>query len=291
MPVQDVISPLRGIEHTRTDLMEDAKPAIKVAAIARQEEVLALVDSVGMRQEQTFTDEQLERIQSAAALWVVEDGQNATGLVRVEIAEQAMERVYGEAAADQTLYHIGTDRSIPKMKKGEANPEYVLAQKLAPDFLPEDDSLTSFELSLAFAKQRGYTVTAEVSPQRAGIARVVQLHKDGKPTRVMVQPMSRDRGLVSGLDAVATITDLYSNIDGSRQLVLATSAPFRPKGELQIDAWAKERGLMLLPPVALGDEAGFTVEHLGEPVVTKERDILAYVVELAKLQRRYVEGI
>lgn len=309
--VPDVLMPRKDVDKdTRFTLNENAKPAVKAAAEAHADKIFELAENLGMRRENSLAEAQLARINPDAAVFVAEDGANRTGAVRPHVLERAMTRIYGlSSVAQRVMYQIGSTRPIPREildKKAsqaagkivyKANPELKIAKEMAPKYLSEDDKLTSFDLSVAYARQDGFTVTFDSSKTTRDIqlpdevTRIVQLYKFGRPIRILVQPSEKNegmnKGLMSGLEAVAAVVGVR-NGEEPFQFVIGTNGQYIPKDELQADMWAEAHEVTnMLPPVALGDEPGFVTPHNGKEIVTADRAPMTYVTEAAVLERFY----
>jgi hypothetical protein len=264
--------------HARWQALGEAKDEVKQVAADHSEEILGLADQLGMRHDTSLPPADIARINPEAAVWLIEGGGNLTSVVRRAIAVRAMQEVYGENLVGHVLYQFGsTERHIPRDKEGkpgEPNPEYTKAQGIAADFLPDDDTLDEFGLNVASAKQEGYV---EIPQEDVSDGRVV-LAKEGAPTLVMI-PAAK---LIYAFDALQQEVGDLTN----RQLVVNTTGQYRPLKELLAQQWAEDNDVDMLPSVALGDEAGFTVEHAGKELVTKERDALVYLKEVVGLRRK-----
>ena len=265
----------------RYQLLRDAKPKVFEAADLRSQRVLTLATQLRMRQNESLTEAELAQIRPEAAVWVVEGGANRTSVVRRNLALEAMQRVYGNGILQQTLFQFGSERAIPQMKGDATNPEYVIAQDIAPGFLPSDNSLTEFGLNLASAQQSGYEVMSDEQASPSA-QRIIRLHKEGLSELVLLQPYRTEKdGVQDGFSAVAALT---GSLEG-KQLVIATNGPYRPKDEAQAIQWAVTHGFDMLPPIALGDEPGYSVEHDGRTITTANRTPLVYVNEAVVLHR------
>lgn len=281
----DVILPPKNAGEpaaARWQLVEDAPAVIKEAVDAKRAELLILAFDLGMRKHETVNDSDIERISPDTSIWVIEGGANRTSVVRRELAIEVMRKTYDDIdISEHVIYQLGSgERTIPRERNGQPNAEYVIAQEIAGDFLPEDEELTEFGLNLASALQSGYEIDGTMENE-FDVAKVIGLKKEGYPNLVLVQPKSTSNGLKDGLSAVS---NLLHDIEGC-QFVIATNGQYRPKDELQAVEWAKEHGLEMQAPVAVGDEPGYTVEHNGKQIKTAERAPTAYLNEMVILHR------
>jgi hypothetical protein len=265
----------------RWQLLVDAKSHMSETAAQHEDDILVAASRTGMRHDEALSESDLVRIQPDAAIWTVEGGANRTSIVRRTLAIQAMQRIYGEDVSSRTLFQFGGGRPIPREKNGKPNPEMTIAREIAPDFLPSDDSLVEFGLNLASALQSGYEV---INDERDGSAaeRLVFLYQAGFPELVLVYPHKTEKGGLE--DGFSAIAGLVGSLEG-RQFVIATNGQYRPKDEAQADQWAKAHDLDMLPPVALGDEPGYSVNHKGQEITTAKRGPMVYVNEFVVLQR------
>lgn len=271
--VSDILMPPKSMVPERWRLLQSAKKEVVGAAADHQDALLDLAKALEMRRETSLSDADFSRIDPERAVWVIEGGVNRTSVVRRTLAIMAMVEVYGDEAESQTIYQFGSTnekRHIPKQRGDKPNPEYIVAEEIAGDHLPEDDTLNEFGLNMATALQSGYSL------QEDGEG-VVTLSKDGSPRLVMVAV----NGMKDGFDAVHEMTGGLAD----RQLVIVTNGQYRPKDELQARVWAQQNGVDTLPAVVLGDEAGFSVEHRGKTITTGDRDPLVYLNEMVTLQR------
>lgn len=271
--VSDILMPPRSMVRERWRLLQSAKKEVVGAAEEHQEAVLDLATTLEMRREVSLSDADFARIDPERAVWVIEGGANRTSVVRRALAIMAMAEVYGDKAESKTIYQFGStneERHIPRQSDDKPNPEYVVAQEIAGDYLPEDDSLNEFGLNIATALQSGYSVEEDGGD-------VVTLSRDGSPRLVMIAV----NGMKDGFD---NVHDMIGGL-ADRQLVIATNGQYRPKDELQARLWAQHNGVDTLPAVVLGDEPGFRVEHGGKTITTGDRGPLVYLNEMVTLQR------
>lgn len=282
--VADVIVPPKPAGESlppRWQLATDAKNGIKEVADRNEEPIVAMAEQIGMRHNEAVSDVDIVRIYPDAAVWTVEGGANRTSVVRRTLAIEAMQKVYGEEAANYQLFQFGGNREIPRTRNDKPNAEYSVAQEIAGDFLPEDDSLTEFDLNVASARQGGWEVTSD-EQENVAAQRVVRLQKEGSPELVLVYPHKTEKGgLEDGFSAVAALTGSLTG----KQLVIATNGQYRPKDETQAEEWAKAHDTDMLPPVAIGDEPGYKVVHAGREITTANRAAIIYVNEFAVLHR------
>lgn len=265
----------------RWQLIEGAADAVKTGAVARQEEIFDLATQLDMRKSESISHEEITRIAPLHSIWLVEGGANRTSVVRRELGNQMAMAVYGPHSEWVNLYQFGSDRPIPRERNGKPNAEYSVAREIAGDYLPEDDSLTEFGLNLASALQSGYELVNDRDGGEAA-QRITRLRKAGLPELVLLQPHKQKGGLE---DAFTTMSDGFAiNLDGA-QFVMFTNGQYRPKDEQQADKWAREHNFDMLPPVAIGDEPGFTVEHNGQQITTAARAAMAYLNEAIILER------
>lgn len=272
----------------RWELIENAPGAVKEAVKANEDTVFALAEELGMRKSESVTDEDIARIDADSAIFVVEGGANRTSVVRRQLAIETMQRLYGEAAADAVVYQFGSDRLIPiNRKDGSPNPEHDVAQEIAGDFIPADDTLDEFGLNLASALQAGYEPAEDTSvyDNLLGPGKVVWLQKAGLPHLVLVRQQQQG-GLQAGFDALQRVFEAHWEGMNQFQFVIATNGQYRPKDEEQARQWAKENNVEFsAAPVALGDEPGYSVEHNGKEIKTADRQAMAYVNEIVTLYR------
>ena len=279
----------------RWELVEGASEVIKSAAETRKEEIYWLAERLHMLKSESIDEADLARIDKQSAVWMVEGGANRTSVVRRELAIEAMRQIYGEQASWQDIFQFGSDRPIPRQREvdGEIrlNAEFAVAQEIAPDFISDDFILTEFHLNVVSAMQAGYQKEEHWQSvnNRDIIENLVVLTKADSPRLLMIQPKKVKGGLVDGINAVyeKIMRDTAGTFvaEPHFQPVIATNGQYRAKDELQADVWAKEKGINILPPVALGDEPGYTVEHSGRQIVTAERAPMAYVNETVVLHR------
>lgn len=264
----------------RWQLIENAAGEVKAGAEARQEEVFALAERLDMKRAESISEQDIARIEPENAVFVIEGGANRTSVVRRQLATETVQRLYGSNATLTTLYQFGSDRQIPRERKdGTPNPEHAVATEIAGDFLPAEDSLTEFGLNMASALQSGYEVVSDEDGGETA-QRVVRLRRDGLPNLVLMQPHKEKGGLEDAFTAMAKLYDMDDN-----QFVVFTNGQYRPKDELQATQWARRNGVDMLPPVAIGDEPGYTVEHNGRQITTANRAPTAYLNEAVILER------
>jgi hypothetical protein len=242
-----------------------------------------LASGLGMRKREAINESEADRINPARAIWVIEGGANRTSVVRRELATQMMQWVYGEAdLSEHIVYQLGSgQREIPKQRNDKPNAEYLIAQEIAGNYLPNGDVMTEFDLNLASALQAGYEVDGTQWVDNFGVERVISLTKDRAPQLVLVQPVPQEGGLKDGLSAIKNI---LGDVAGG-QFVVATNGQYRPKDEYQAVEWAQVNGVDMTAPVAIGDEPGYSVTHNGKEIVTAERTPMVYVNEMVILNR------
>jgi hypothetical protein len=290
-----LLPPKREDWAPRWQMQENAKEATVTAANAHEAEVYLLAAQLGMRQETSLMQGELNLIDAEKAIWTVEGGANLSSVMRRGLCIVAMQQVYGEqAAASKVMYQFAGGREIPETLNGKPNTEYAMAKKLAGQYLPEgliDGKLDEFGVALTSALNDGYVAQQEdeatAERQHYIAQRIVRLRKEGMPELVLVQPrMVESTGLENGL---LTVTHLNGLPEGS-QFVLVSNGQYRPKDKLQADRLTRKYGLYdepykMQPPVALGDEPGFTVTHNGVEYTTPERKPTTYVNEVVVLRR------
>jgi hypothetical protein len=265
----------------RWQLIDGATDAVKASAAEHQDEIFNLADQLDLRKSESISQADVLRITPTHSLWLIEGGANRTSVVRRELANQMAAAVYGTDIKWVNLYQFGSDRPIPRERASKPNAEYNIAREIAGDYLPEEDNLTEFGLNVASALQAGYQL---VSDENGGEAarRVVRLRKVDAPGLVLIQPHKTTGGLE---DAFNTMADGYKiHLEGV-QFVMFTNGQYRAKDEQQATLWAEQRGVDMLPPVAVGDEPGFEVEHNGKTVKTAVRASMAYLNEAVILER------
>jgi hypothetical protein len=272
----------------RWQLIEGATDAVKAGAAEHEEEILNLATQLDMKKPESISHPDVMRIAPTQSLWIIEGGANRTSVVRRELANQTAAAVYGQGPKWVNLYQFGTDRAIPRMRNGQPNAEYKIAIEIAGNVLDLEryqdrfgSELTEFGLNVASALQGGYELVEDRDGGEVA-ARIVELRKPGVPRLLVMQPHKRTGGLE---DAFSTLTDGYKLHLDSAQFVMFTNGQYRPKDEQQADRWARGRGFSMLPPVAIGDEPGFTVEHNGRQITTAERKAMAYLNEAVILER------
>lgn len=292
--VADIILPPKQPDQkyqARWELLEGAPGLIKETAAARQEETYSLAQTLDLRKDQSIDGSDIRRIDADKAVWMIEGGANRTSVVRRQLAIEAMHEIYGEQVAEQVVYQFGADRPIPKERNGSPNAEYAIAMEIALDYLPTGRELTEFDLNLASAQQAGYEKLEGFNgnPDPDIIERLEILGKEDSPRLVMIQPKKVKGGLVDGINAVHEM--ILREATGTFvaephfQPVIFTNGQYRAKDEHQAVGWAAGAGHDILPPVAIGDEPGYTVEHNGRQIVTAERAPMVYVNEMVILHR------
>lgn len=287
--VADVLlPPKQGGEpyRARWQLVEGAVDTVKTALNERAEDIFRLAKQLGMRKDREALQDDLERIDGEKAVWVVEGGANRTSVVRRQIIIEAMSAIYGDGIKNKVVYQFGSDRPIPQLTRNresgemEPNKEYGIAQEIAGDNLPAEDSLTESMLNFAAAIQAGYRIVAHETDIE-GVTEVITLEKTHAPTLKLVQPEKQAGGLTDGFTAVSHLED---DLEG-KQFVIGTNGQYRPKDELQARRWAESHGVDMTPAVALGDEPGYEVEHHGQSIRTADRAPTVYVNEMVILKR------
>ncbi len=291
--VADVLLPPKqpGTDYeARWQLVEGAPDIIKAATAERTADILRLATMIGMRREESLGEVDLNRINSERAIWLVEGGANKTSVVRRELANKAMSAIYGDDIYNKSLFQFGSDRKIPILipdrETGEfvPNPEYGIAMEIGGDFLPMGNSLTEFQLNLMSALQGGYEIVTRHAETQGGARQEALLRKEGRAVIWLIEPeKSQGQGLPDGFNTFTNPT-WQQDLNGC-QFVIATNGQYRPKDELQARRWAEAHGVDMLPAVALGDEAGFTVNHNGREIVTGDRAPVAYTNEMVILHR------
>jgi hypothetical protein len=292
--VGDIILPPKQQDEkykARWELLEGAKEIIKAGSMAETEAIYQLAEFLDIRKPESISESDIARIDPQKAVWMAEGGANRTSVVRRQLAFEAIQKIYGEQAPEQAVYQFGSDRAIPRQRNDQPNAEYSIAQEIAGDFLPKDDSLTEFDLNVASAQQAGYELVKEMpqdsTPQ--SIERLIVLQKTASPRLVMVQPKKDKGGLVDGIHAAHELVSAEQAgmflAEPYFQPVIATNGQYRAKDEHQAVEWSHSQGIAILPPVALGDEPGFSVRHNGKEIVTAERPPMVYVNEMVILHR------
>lgn len=279
----DVLLPRRDSAAPRWQLIEGA-PQQKVALYeARRDEIFRTAQEVGILQDASLPESVLCRIDPSRAVWVVEGGANKTHIVRPELAFSAMDKLGIEK--ERTIFEINSDRAIPKTRAdGTDNPEYKIAMGLAPDYLTDGDGLTEFGVKYAIALQQGYEVMSDVRTD--GLARVLRLEKEGTKRTIILPLQQGEQGVEAGLTVVDALLRLEGD-DGleGRQVIGVTNGQYRTKLALQVRHWAKRHATAIDGAVTLGDEAGFTVDHLGQSHTTAARGPVLYANEIIIVDR------
>lgn len=278
----DVIMPPRQpgeAKQARWELIEGSKDAVKAGATERADDIFDLADRLDMRRDESVSEQDIAKVDPLNSLLVVEPGANKTAVVRRAVANEVAQRLHGANAAYVTVHQFGTDRAIPREKNGKENPEYKVARQIAGDHLPDTDDLTEFGLNLASALQDGYRVVDDVAGAEFA-QRQVKLQKEGMPLLEVIQPY-KETGKLD--DAFTALRRRYNLADA--QFVIATNGQYRPKDELQADQWARQNGVNMQPPVAVGDEAGYRAPHDGQEFETAPRGAAAYLNEVVILHR------
>jgi len=288
--IADVIMPPKqpgAAYEARWELEANAPERIKQTAGERAEAVFALAEQLGMRKAETLPEGDLARINPNIAIFMIEGGANRTSVVRREVAVQAMQKLYGAIIEGQSLYQFGSNRLIPRERNGQPNAEYKVAREIGGDHLPTGDSLTEFDLNMASALQAGYEpIEGLDTTETLGVDRIVWLSKDGVPQLTLIQPAQQGNGFKNSFSAMQNILEYDGASIENFQPVLVTNGQYRPKDELQISTWAHEQHITFCDvPIALGDEAGFRVEHDGNTITTGGRDPMVYVNEAVILHR------
>jgi len=268
----------------RWKLIENAPGLVQSIVAERADDVLGLAAMLDMRKSESLPAEELTRIDSDDAIWLVEGGANRTSVMRRGLAIQAMQKIYGDQVNGSVLLQFGSSRPIPREVDGQPNPEYTVAEEIAEDFLPEDDSLTEFDLNVASALQDGYQADSE--PVLAGdVGEVKRLRLAGR-VGTPILDLINSRGPTGDLRDTFDIAQIiYGNYLRECQFVIATNGQYRPRDELLARNWASRNRIRMTAAVALGDEPGFTVVHNNTPFTTAERQPLAYLNEMVILSQ------
>ena len=287
----------------RWQLLEGASGVIKSSVANHGEAVLDIAVNAGLRRHESLDQTDIARVDLERVVPVVEDGANRTSVVRRELLIQALTEAahvrglsLDEVSPPITVWQLGSDRAIPRTRTvvdpatGESNEvenaEYKVAVEIGGSYLPQNvetselrDSFTSFDVSLASAQQAGWRIVGEEASYE-GATRLVRLERPGMPSLMLVQPERVDGTLKDGFRALHRLINLED-----KQLLVGTNGQYRAKDMLQASQWAGEAGVDLFPTVAIGDEAGFTVQHAGRTLVTAERSPAVYANELIILHR------
>lgn len=279
----DVLLPNRDATTPRWRLLEGA-PQQRVALYeANRDQIFRTAREVGILQDESLPDGALECINLSNAVWIVEGGANKTHLVRPELAFRAMEKLGIDER--RAVFEINGSRAIPRTRADSTeNPEYKISMGLAPDYLKDGDALTEFGVKRAVALQQGYEVVSDVTTE--DFARVLRL-KNEHNERVIIQPMLKNE---QGVEAGLTVVDALLRHEGGqslegRQIVGATNGQYRTKLALQVRHWAKKHATGIDGVVVLGDEAGFTLGHLGQEHTTLVRSAALYANEIVIIER------
>ncbi len=287
-----ILPPRQPMEpyQARWEFERNASERIVRATEARAESVLSLAVRLGMIKNRMQIQADTDKIDETKALFVVEGGANKTSVVRRELAVDAMRLIYGdEDVADQILYQFGSGKyRVDPLKNGQPNPEFDKAQQIAQHHLLGVDGWTQFQVSLASAKQSGYetltTMELWSDDPIPEIEDLVYMTRNNSPTLGLIQPNDHNHGLLDGLSALANLVHA-NQLDGA-QLVVATNGQYRPKDELQVMQWARQKAIrMSAPTVVLGDEPGDSFYHAGQEITSDVRPPLVYVNEMVLLQR------
>lgn len=257
----------------RYQLVADSSGVLKEAAAVSIDEIYDLATQLGMRHEATISLEDINHIDSAKAVWVVEAGANRTSIVRRGVAGMAIKAIYADPE-NIMMFQLGSDRVIATSK-----PEYEIARQIAPDHINTETALTEYDLNVATARQNGYSIHDEKLHSRD----ILVGRKQGEPSVAFIQPETSGRGLFDGFAELGKLGVITSQ----DQLVVASNGQYRPKDELQATRWGEEAEMDMLPPVAVGDEPGFIVEHNGAVLTTAERVPTVYVNEMVILARTF----
>lgn len=326
--VADVVLPTHGHgEVPRYELIADDDNQFKAErnrlckTPEHAERILRTADQLGLRQPETLPAAQTDAIDPSRAVVLVAGAANRTHLVRRAVVDEAMQRVVGaEAAEGYVRYEIHGQRTISmyayddagqaKLVNGEPqlHPEYKTVKELAPDFLPDGD-VTELDCKLAVRKQQGWRVVndsqdgPDSDAQR--FARIIALQRGDEKT-VLIQPLMPQAGdpktdgrYEDNFEAGLTVVDWLLRIqdgDGLRgkQVVVGENGQYRTTRELSVALWGLRHN-MPVDSVILGDEAGFSVRHLGKEYVTAPRGSEVYAQEFVtiyrmNLKRRQLRG-
>lgn len=279
------------VPKTRWQRLEEVGDVLNGMIDHNEREILALADTMGLRDPLSITEERKARVVKNHAVIIVEGGAGKTSVVRRGLAVELAKELYGDAASSMTIYQLGSGRSItPLGKDGSPNKEHELARTIAGGNLADGDPFTEFDVCVATAKAGGYEVKTTELPEEEkevhGVEKIVYAHRPGESQLVIIQPYvpsgSKTQGLKNGFTALHKLGVL---VDGS-QPIPVTSGQYRTKDEVQARTWATEGGVGIKPPVAFGDEAGFATVHAGVKHVTAARSTAAYLQELAVLVQR-----
>lgn len=276
--VADVLLPPKdGSPQPRWMQQEGLTERRKELYAANASAIYDIAHQAGIRQQESLPAETVQMI-GERAVFVVESGANRTPVVRHSLAEDA------SSAADtpKRIYDLSGSRTInPKRADGSPNPEHKIARSLAPNFLPEDEGFTEFDVRVAVAKERGYTAPVETD-------NVLSLFAPGEAnpedyTRHIVKPTGNLQEGISRVDADLKATG-YGGFD-RMQPVIATNGQYRTAKALLADEWMRSNTRSGYSPVVIGDEAGYTVNNHGEQFVTANRAPGIYVPELVIIHR------
>ncbi len=268
----------------RWTFVENAQAAdgVKAANAANSDRIFETAIALGMRRikDGERLPEDTGLIDPAKAVYVVEGGGNKTSVVRRGVAIKAMKEVYGDDISGNTLYQFGSGRAIPPTRKDtSANPEHKTIRELAGEFLPED-TFTEFDANAATALAEGDFVDedVDVSDNELNAKQLVMKHATDPtlPRLVLVQP--------SGPRLEEALNIFGKELEG-RQIVLATNGQYRAKGQSQVDLWAADRGVKMMPTVTLGDEPGDSFDFKDGQIVVPNRPESAYVNDFIVLRR------
>lgn len=269
-------------------LAADATSELSEFSKANEDHIIDLADQLGMRKpkSQSLGLKQLGKVNLAETIWVVEGGANKTSIVRRFLAVQGLRHMNDEKqATDEVVYQLGSGtREIPEFRNGQPNKEFEVVQSITGGRKPSGENWTEFEVNVATALESRYVVDDELALESVG--RVIVMHRNNTPHLVQIQPNLADGTLRGGLSAVAHAIGLGpDSMNYPARFVIATNGQYRPKDELMATQWAESTGTPMLPPIALGDEAGFKVHFKGEELVTANRSPIVYLKEMAILAK------
>lgn len=252
----EIIKPESG--QARWQALEDAPAKKKRFAATHADELYSLADQAGLRQPETITDRDIERIQTAYAehgslVVVAEGGANKTAAVRAAELEEALERA-GVGKEVPLILLATAEHEIPVMRKGKPNPEQNVARSLAPDLPPGD--LTQIDVTHGVQRRLAYKLVDQQDVP--GVGRFTTYRQDRQRDRIVVTPaIEGDKGTVAGLRAIHK----FIGLEG-KQIVMGTNGQYREKVRVQTQLAALREGVHLVDkPVVIGDEAGFEVTY------------------------------
>jgi hypothetical protein len=287
--VGDILLPQKDTTNPRW-VMRDGVDGIKKDLYEQNEQAIAdLARTAGILQDESLPQNVLEQIDRSNVLTIVETGSNKTFVVRPALAEAALSAV----GLNSSIYIATTSNMIDlTLKDGKPNPAHKIISDLAPGYLDSTRDFSEFQAAVAVAMQSGYNVADSrnyiAHAEQRTLSRIDQ-STNSEYLRKIVRPYQNSKvpkGFLGTLSFLLHCEEKGKNLLEGKQLLLVTNGQYRTKLGMMASKWAMANNVELAGnPIVTGDEAGFSVNHLGQDIVTAQRKANTYIPELVVIYR------